>query len=40
VDEAYQIIVITFSAIFGIVVLKLILARFPIPGLRDIVAMA
>lgn len=39
-DELYQIIVITFSAITGIVLLKLILARFPVPGLKDIVAMA
>lgn len=39
-NEAYQILAITFTAVFGIAILKLLMGKFPIPGLKDVVALA
>ncbi len=38
-DEAYQIIVITLTAVFGIAVLKTLTTLWHVPGLSDLVAM-
>ena len=38
-DALYQASMITVAAIFGIAVAKLLMARFPVPGLKDVVAL-
>ena len=38
-DALYQVTMIGMSALFVIVVLKLIIARFPVPGLKEAVAL-
>lgn len=40
VDAGYQVVVIGVAALFFIVIMKLIMARWPVPGLAQVVAMA
>lgn len=38
-DAMYQVTMIGLAAFFVIVVLKLLVARFPVPGLKDAVGL-
>jgi len=38
-DAMYQVTMIGLAALFVIVVLKLLVARFPVPGLKEAVSL-